>query len=265
MFVFNFDTSFFQRNIFDNETNLLKARDKDGNTRPDWSQFEWSFDYTEGSAWQNSFSVFHDMAGHAELMGGTDQILKMIDTLFALPPIFEVGYRGKEIHEMTEMASVDFGQCALSNQPSFHIPYIYSYFGLPDSTCYQVRRAVKELFNPYENGFPGDEDTGSMSAWYIFSSLGFYPVTPGTAEYVLASPSVKGAVIHTGYGTDFRIKTKNFSQDKVYVKSVNLDKKELDQTFITHEDIKVGKSLTFNLSGVKTNKKYKNTPYSLSK
>ena len=205
------------------------------------------------------------MAGHAELMGGTDQILKMIDTLFALPPIFEVGYRGKEIHEMTEMASVDFGQCALSNQPSFHIPYIYSYFGSPDSTCYQVRRAVKELFNPYENGFPGDEDTGSMSAWYIFSSLGFYPVTPGTAEYVLASPSVKGAVIHTGYGTDFRIKTKNFSQDKVYVKSVNLDKKELDQTFITHEDIKVGKSLTFNLSGEKTNKKYKNTPYSLSK
>jgi putative alpha-1,2-mannosidase len=103
---------------------------------------------------------------------------------------------------------VDFGQCALSNQPSFHIPYIYSYFGLPDSTCYQVRRAVKELFEPTENGFPGDEDTGSMSAWYIFSSLGFYPVTPGTAEYVLASPSVKGAVIHTGYGTDFRIKTK---------------------------------------------------------
>ena len=253
------------KNIFDNETNLLKARDKDGNTRPDWSQFEWSFDYTEGSAWQNSFSVFHDMAGHAELMGGTDQILKMIDTLFALPPIFEVGYRGKEIHEMTEMASVDFGQCALSNQPSFHIPYIYSYFGLPDSTCYQVRRAVKELFNPYENGFPGDEDTGSMSAWYIFSSLGFYPVTPGTAEYVLASPSVKGAVIHTGYGTDFRVETEDFSQDNFYVKSVNIDKKELNQTFITHEDIKVGKSLTFNLSGEKTNKKYKNTPYSLSK
>lgn len=252
------------KNIFDNGTNLLKARDKDGNTRPDWSQFEWSFDYTEGSAWQNSFSVFHDMAGHAALMGGTDQMIKMIDKLFALPPIFEVGYRKKEIHEMTEMASVDFGQCALSNQPSFHIPYIYSYLGLPDSTCYQVRRAVKELFNSTENGFPGDEDTGSMSAWYIFSSLGFYPVTPGTGEYVLASPSVKRAVIHTGYGTDFRVETEDFSQDNFYVKSVNIDKKELNQTFITHEDIKDGKTITFNLSGEKTHKIYKKLPYSLS-
>ena len=137
--------------------------------------------------------------------------------------------------------------------------------GSPDSTCYQVRRAVKELFEPTENGFPGDEDTGSMSAWYIFSSLGFYPVTPGTAEYVLASPSVKGAVIHTGYGTDFKVETKNFSQDNVYAKSVSLNDNILDQTFITHEDIKNGKKLRFNLTKKKTNKKYKNTPFSLSK
>jgi predicted alpha-1,2-mannosidase len=253
------------KNIFNSETNLLKAKDNKGNARADWSQFEWSFDYTEGSAWQNSFSVFHDMAGHAELMGGAGQMIKMIDKLFALPPIFEVGYRGKEIHEMTEMASVDFGQCALSNQPSFHIPYIYSYMGAPDNTCYQVRRAVKELFNPTENGFPGDEDTGSMSAWYIFSTLGFYPVTPATGEYVLASPSIKGAVIHTGYGTDFTIKTKDFNQNNLYAKSVSLKGKELNQTFINHEDIKKGETLTFTLSKEKTNKKYKNTPYSLSK
>ena len=137
--------------------------------------------------------------------------------------------------------------------------------GAPDSTCYQVRRAVKELFNPTENGFPGDEDTGSMSAWYIFSSLGFYPVTPGTAEYVLASPSVKRAVIHTGYGTDFTVETENFAQDNLYAKSVSLNKKELDQTFITHGDIQKGKTLTFSLSGEKTNKKYEKTPFSLSK
>lgn len=254
----------YYKNIFDAKTNLLKAKDMDGNTRPNWSQFEWSFDYTEGSAWQNSFSVFHDMAGHAKLMGGTDQMIKMIDTLFALPPIFEVGYRKKEIHEMTEMASVDFGQCALSNQPSFHIPYIYSYMGRPDSTCYQVRRAVKELFDASENGFPGDEDTGSMSAWYIFSSLGFYPVTPGTGEYVLASPSVKKAVIHTGYSTDFKVETKNFSNDNVYSTKFELNEKTLEQTYIDHSEIAKGGKILFELTNTLSNKIYAKKPFSLS-
>ena len=252
------------KNIFDSQTKLMKAKDFSGQIRPDWSQFEWSFDYTEGSAWQNSFAVFHDMAGHAALMGGNDQMIKMIDKLFSLPPIFEVGYRKKEIHEMTEMASVDFGQCALSNQPSFHIPFIYSYMGAPDSTCYQVRRAVKELFEPTENGFPGDEDTGSMAAWYIFATLGFYPVAPGTGEYVLASPSVKQAVIHLE-SKDFVINTENFDENNVYVASVESDGKNLDRTFITHTDILKSEGIIFNLTNEKTNKIYKNTPYSLSK
>lgn len=252
------------KNIFDSETNLMKARDEKGNTRPNFSEFEWSFDYTEGSAWQNSFSVFHDMAGHAELMGGKDQMIKMIDRLFALPPIFEVGYRKKEIHEMTEMASVDFGQCALSNQPSFHIPYIYSYMGTPDKTCYQVRRAVKELFDSSIDGFPGDEDTGSMSAWYIFSSLGFYPFTPGTGEYVLASPSVKRAVIHTGYATDFTVDTENFGEGNVYVAEVSQNGKSVQRTYITHQSITEDSTLKFTLTDTPTNKIYPNPPFSLS-
>jgi len=252
------------KNIFDSETNLMKARDEKGNTRPNFSEFEWSFDYTEGSAWQNSFSVFHDMAGHAELMGGKDQMIKMIDRLFALPPIFEVGYRKKEIHEMTEMASVDFGQCALSNQPSFHIPYIYSYMGALDKTCYQVRRAVKELFDSSIDGFPGDEDTGSMSAWYIFSSLGFYPFTPGTGEYVLASPSVKRAVIHTGYATDFTVDTENFGEGNVYVAEVSQNCKSVQRTYITHQSITEDSTFKFTLTDTPTNKIYPNPPFSLS-
>ena len=253
------------KNIFDAETNLLKARDKSGNPRIDWKEFEWSFDYTEGSAWQNSFSVFHDMAGHASLMGGKAEMIKMIDKLFALPPIFEVGYRGKEIHEMTEMASVDFGQCALSNQPSFHIPYIYSYMGEPDKTCYQVRRAVKELFNSGINGYPGDEDTGSMSAWYILSTLGFYPFTPATGEYVLAAPSVKKAIIHTGYGNDFIIEAENFGKDNIYAAKITENGSELDRTYITHQSIKEGMTLKFTLTNEPTGKAYNKTPFSLSK
>ena len=253
------------KNIFDTKTNLLKAKDKSGIARPDWSEFEWSFDYTEGSAWQNSFSVFHDMAGHAELMGGKAEMLKMIDKLFALPPIFEVGYRKKEIHEMTEMASVDFGQCALSNQPSFHIPYIYSYMGSPDKTCYQVRRAVRELFECTENGFPGDEDTGSMSAWYVLSTLGFYPVTPGTGEYVLAAPSVRKAVIHTGYNTDFTVECENFNDGNIYVSKITENNIEINRTYITHQSIAEGTTLKFTLTAEATGKTHPETPFSLSK
>lgn len=253
------------KNIFDADTKLMKARDKDGNVRSDWREFEWSFDYTEGCAWQNSFSVFHDMAGHAELMGGKDRMIEMIDRLFAAPPVFECGYRGKEIHEMTEMASVDFGQCALSNQPSFHIPYIYSYMGAYDKTCYWVRKAVSDLFDSGIDGYPGDEDTGSMSAWYILSTLGFYSFTPGTGEYVLASLSVKRAVIHTGAGTDFVIEAENYSKDNIYAAKITQSGEELNRTYITHGSIMSGGKLKFTLTDCPTNKNDLKAPFSLSK
>ena len=112
-------------------------------------------------------------------MGGRDKMIEKMDKLFATPPLFNgCGYGGL-IHEMSEMASVDFGQLApFSNQPSFHIPYIYSYMGAPDKTAFWVRRACKELFNSGNKGYPGDEDNGSTSGWYVFSVLGFYPVLP---------------------------------------------------------------------------------------
>ena len=144
-----------------------------------------------------------------------------------------------------------------------HSLYLLIY-GSARLTCYQVRRAVKELFEPTENGFPGDEDTGSMAAWYIFATLGFYPVAPGTGEYVLASPSVKQAVIHLE-SKDFVINTENFDENNVYVASVESDGKNLDRTFITHTDILKSEGIIFNLTNEKTNKIYKNTPYSLSK
>lgn len=253
------------KNIFDSKTNLLRAKDANGDTRTDFREFEWGFDYTEGSAWQNSFSVFHDMAGHAALMGGKDQMIKMIDKLFALPPIFEVGYRKKETHEMSEMAAVNFGQCALSNQPSFHIPYIYSYMGEMDKTCFQVRRAVNELFSNTVDGYPGDEDTGSMSAWYIFSVLGFYPVTPGSGEYVLTSPSVKSALIHTGFGTHFKVDTENFSKANIYISEIAENGANLSATYIDHQTVANGGNIKFTLTDMPKGKTESNTPFSLSK
>ena len=183
------------RNIFDPETGFMRAKDSKGEFRPDFSPVSWGRDYTEGSAWQNSFAVPHDIEGLAELYGGREQLMRKIDELFAEKPHYEVGGYGREIHEMTEMAAADFGQCAISNQPSFHIPYIYSALGEVDKTAYWVEKLCKEAFSYTDDGFPGDEDNGTMALWYVFSVLGFYPFCPGKPEFVKGKKQVKRAFL----------------------------------------------------------------------
>ena len=259
--------SLYYRNIFNTEKTFMLSRDKDGNERDDWTQFDWGGDYTEGGPWQNSFAVFHDFAGLAEMMGGKDKMIEKMDKLFDTPPLFNgCGYGGL-IHEMSEMASVDFGQCALSNQPSFHIPYIYSYMGAPEKTAYWVRRACKELFNSGYRGYPGDEDNGSTSGWYVFSALGFYPVCPSVAEYVVGSPTVSSAVIHTDSGKDFVIKAEGNSDENVYVGKMFLNGKDYHKTFVSHGDIKNGGEFVFKMTSEPVSSEYAENelPYSLSK
>ena len=120
----------------------------------------------------------------AELYGSRENFLNKIDELFAAEPEYRIGTYGAEINEMTEMASLNFGQCAISNQPSFHIPYIYAALGDMQKSAHLVERLCLECFDNGDSGFPGDEDNGTMAAWYIFSVLGFYPYCPGKAEYV---------------------------------------------------------------------------------
>ena len=259
--------SLYYRNIFNAEKTFMLSKDKEGRERDDWTQFDWGGDYTEGGPWQNSFAVFHDFAGLAEMMGGKDKMIEKMDKLFDTPPLFNgCGYGGL-IHEMSEMASVDFGQCALSNQPSFHIPYIYSYMGVPEKTAYWVRRACKELFNSGYRGYPGDEDNGSTSGWYVFSALGFYPVCPSVAEYVVGSPTVSSAVIHTDSGSDFVIKAEGNSDENVYVGKMFLNGKDYHKTFVSHGDIKNGGELVFKMTSEPVSSEYTENelPYSLSK
>ena len=173
------------KNIFDPATGFMRGRDTNGEMAPDFNPCRWGGEYTEGSAWQNSFAVPHDVEGLAELYGGREKLLARLDELFAMPPDYLVGGYGTEIHEMTEMAAADFGQCAISNQPSFHLPYLYAALGEPDKAAYWVEKMCREAFSYREDGFPGDEDNGTMSAWYIFSCLGFYPLCPGKPEYVV--------------------------------------------------------------------------------
>ena len=183
------------KNLFDPETGFMRAKDKKGNFRPDFTPIGWGRDYTEGSAWQNSFAVPHDIDGLAELYGGKDKLIEKIDELFAAPPHYEIIGYGCEIHEITELAAIDFGQCAISNQPSFHIPYIYSALGDVEKTAYWVERLCKEAFSFEDDGFPGDEDNGTTAIWYIFGVLGLYPFCPGRPEYVKGVKLVDRAFI----------------------------------------------------------------------
>ena len=173
----------------------MRAKDKNGNFRPGFTPVGWGRDYTEGSAWQNSFAVPHDMEGLAELYGGTDKLIQKIDELFAEPPHYVIHGYNCEIHEITEMAAVDFGQCGMNNQPSFHIPYIYSELGNVEKTAYWVKKICDELFSFEDDGFPGDEDNGTTAIWYIFGILGLYPFCPGKTEYVKSIKQVDKAFI----------------------------------------------------------------------
>ena len=157
-------------------------------------------DYCEASVWAASLFVPHDIDGLAQLRGGKEKLLENLDALFAAPSRYskanEKAYWGGAIHEMAEMAEVDFGQCAISNQPSFHIPWLYAALNRPDKTDYWVGRISRELFSSADDGFPGDEDNGCTAAWYIFAMLGLYPLCPGKAEYVKGKMLVKTAKIN---------------------------------------------------------------------
>lgn len=177
-------------NIFDAETGFMRPKDSEGNFKPDFDPISWGGDYTEAAAWQTSFAVQHDFEGYAELLGGKEKLIEKLDEFFSTPAEYRVGGYGNEIHEMTEMAACDWGQCAISNQPSFHIPFIYTYFGQPEKTEYWLKKICEEGFSAEDDGFPGDEDNGTTAAWYIFSCLGIYPITPGKPVFTNCKPMV---------------------------------------------------------------------------
>ncbi|MBQ9780151.1 MAG: GH92 family glycosyl hydrolase [Clostridia bacterium] len=183
------------KKIFDPTTGFMRGKDKNGNMAEDFDPCIWGGEYTEGSAWQNSFFVPHDVEGLADLHGGREALIRKLDELFATPPRYRVHGYGFEIHEMTEMALVDFGQMAISNQPSFHLPFMFAALGDVGKTEYWVKKLTEEAFSPNDDGYPGDEDTGTTSAWYILSVLGMYRLCPGKKEWITFRRSVKSAKI----------------------------------------------------------------------
>jgi len=183
------------KNIFDTKTGFMRGLDTEGKQAEFFDPCAWGGEYTEGSAWQNSFAVPHDIEGLAELHGGKDKLIEKLEALFAEPPKYRVfGYSG-EIHEMTEMAAIDFGQMAISNQPSFHLPYLFAVLGAQEKTNYWVKRLALETFSSGNDGYPGDEDNGTTSAWYIFATIGKYRLCPGKKEWINSERLVKKVTI----------------------------------------------------------------------
>ncbi len=256
--------AFNYRNLFDSDTGFLRGRNADGSWRTPFREFEWSADYIEGSAWQHTWAVPHDAAGLIELMGGRAPFVAKLDQMLSLPPIFEVGNYPTEIHEMTEMAAADFGQYAHSNQPVHHVLYLYTCAGRPDRTQHWVRRIVDELYTPHY--LPGDEDNGEMSAWYVLSTLGIFPLTVGHPAYVLGAPRFPRATLHMPEG-DFTIETDGDISAQPYVRAVSLNDAPYDSLELPHGAITSGGRLVFHLTesaAIAQKRCRRPPPYSLS-
>lgn len=260
------------RNLWDPATHFFRARDEEGhwNDSFEGNAFDplvWGGPYTEGNAWHYVWSVFHDVQGLINLFGSDEAFIAKLDSVWTQPSTVKPGWYGAKIHEMTEMEIAGMGQYAHGNQPIQHMPYLYSYAGQPWKTQYWVRQIMKRLYNSTPDGFPGDEDQGGMSSWYVLSALGLYAVTPGTDQYVIGSPLFRKATITLEDGKQFVIEARDNSPENVYIQSAELNGQPLLKNYITYGDIVRGGHLIFQM-GPQPNKQ-RNTskeaaPYSMS-
>ena len=235
------------QNLFDPETGYMRARDVDGNFRPDFSPYSWGRDYAECSAIQSSLGVLHDISGLSQLMGGkeafSDYLLKACQSL----PLFETTGYGYEIHEMSEMATAPFSQLAISNQPSFHIPYLFRYSNYPQYTSLLIKTLRQKAFRAGWDAYPGDEDNGSLSAWYVWSAIGLYPTCPGKANYDLGIPLFDHLRVYLAEKEQWLdIRTQQNHEHFHFVQDCRLDGKEVQS--IDHQDLLNAQSLDFTLS-----------------
>ena len=250
------------KNIFDTTINFVRPKDASGKWMEKYSPDMWGGAFTEGSAWHWTWCVFHDPAGLIKLMGGDKDFVHMMDSVFTAESSFDLTYQKWVIHEITEMVECKMGQYAHGNQPIQHMIYMYNYAGQPYKTQFHVREVMNNLYNSgIEDGagLCGDEDNGQTSAWYVFSSLGFYPVCPGVPEYIIGSPLFEKAVMELENGKKFTVVANNNSDANRYIQSAKLNGKDFNRTFITHNEIMAGGKLVFEM-GDKPNKSWGTSP-----
>lgn len=228
------------RNVFDPETGFMRGRAANGKWIEPFDPKEWGGAYVEGDAWHYTWSVFQDVQGLINLYGSDKAFTDKLDELFQTEPVMNPGTYHNIIHEMLEMKLAQMGQYAHGNQPIQHMPYLYCYAGQPWKTQYWVRQIMSRLYHSGPQGYPGDEDEGGMSSWYVISAMGLYSVTPGTDQYVIGSPVFRNTVITLEDGKTFTIEAENNSPENVYIQSATLNGKVLDKNYILYKDIVSG-------------------------
>ena len=256
------------RKVFDPEHKLMRGKNAGGTFQSPFNPFKWGDAFTEGNSWHYTWSVFHDIQGLVDLMGGKQEFVNMLDSVFKLPPVFDDSYYGGVIHEIREMQIVNMGNYAHGNQPIQHMIYLYNYAGAPWKAQYWLRETMNRLYMATPDGYCGDEDNGQTSAWYVFTALGFYPVCPGSNEYVLGAPYFNKVTVSLENGKKLEIVAPANSDTNRYIKTLNYNGKNYTKNYINHFDLIKGGRLLFDMDG-KPNKsrgvKDSDFPYSFSR
>lgn len=242
-------------NLYDPQTGFMRGRRANGQWNEPFFPDEWGGPFTEGDSWQWTFSVMQDVPGLAKLLGGQQALADKIDALFAAPPTLRPGTYGRPIHEMIEMAAISMGQYAHGNEPVHHLLYLYDFAGQPWKAQVHLRQAMSLLYQATPDGLCGDEDTGQMSAWYVLSALGFYPVCPGDPNYLIGSPLFDQATLSLAGGKTFTVTAAHNGPQEFYIQNAHLNGAALDRTFIAHDQIINGGSLDFEM-GSSPNEKW---------
>ena len=251
--------------VFDKETKLMRGRLKDGKFMSPFNPLKWGDAFTEGNAWHYTWSVFHDPHGLIQLMGGKDAFNQMLDSVFILPPVFDNSYYGYTIHEIREMQVMDMGNYAHGNQPIQHAIYLYGYSGQPWKTQYWIRQVMDKLYTPAPDGYCGDEDNGQTSAWYVFSAMGFYPVCPGSGQYVLGTPYFKSMKLHLENGKEVDIQSEGKG---CYVDEMLLNGNSYQHNYLDMNSLMQGTQITYRLSeqpNLQRGTQEDDVPYSFSR
>jgi predicted alpha-1,2-mannosidase len=255
------------KSVFDKGRKLMRGRNLDGSFQTPFSPYKWGDAFTEGNSWHYTWSVFQDVEGLIDLMGGKEYFTAKLDSVFEVPPVFDYSYYGQVIHEIREMQISNMGNYAHGNQPIQHMIYLYNYAGQPWKTQYRVREVLDKLYNYTPDGYCGDEDNGQTSAWYVFSALGFYPVTPGTDQYVFGSPLFSKVTLSFENGKNMVIEAPENSKENVYVQSIKLNGKTTGKNFIRHSELTGGGKLIFRMGAMPEMKRGTGSeayPYSMS-
>ena len=240
--------SFNYKNVFDSSTNFMRGKSSNGNFESPFRPDKWGGVFTEGSAWHYTWSVLHDPQGLINLMGGRENYVRKMDQIFTSDPSSDYSYYGFKIHEILEMEIGGMGQYAHGNQPAQHAIYLYNYAQEPWKTQEKVRYVMDNLYGSGADGYCGDEDNGQTSAWFVFSSLGFYPVAPVTGQYVIGSPLFEEVTIELSNGKELKINAKNNSAKNIFINDFKLNELESNKNWLDHADLRKGGVIDFEMS-----------------